>query len=117
MSYRFCPSERGRMDDLSFFEYLSPFCFLLIKFHYTFSIFFIKYYHIMLIGCDRPSGHLYFVPALLFFILTPLFLPSSSVSLSYFILAIPMRKCLGKHSCMSSPFLIGILNGTLFSNG
>ena len=28
----------------------------------------------------------------------------SSVSLSYFILAVPMRECLGKHSCTSSPF-------------
>ena len=42
----------------------------------------------------------------------PLFLLSSSVSLSYFNLAVPMRKCLGKHSCMSSPFSIVILNGT-----
>ena len=54
------------------------------------------------------------MPALLFSILTPLFLPSSSVSLSYFSLAVPMRKCLGKHSCMSSPFPIAILNGTFF---
>ena len=38
----------------------------------------------------------------------PLFLPSSS----YFILAVPMRECLGKHSCMSSPCPIAILNGT-----
>ena len=28
----------GRVDDLSFFEYLSPFCFLLIEFYCTFSI-------------------------------------------------------------------------------
>ena len=28
---------------------------------------------------------------------------------------IPMRKCLGKHSCVSSPFPLAILNGTLFS--
>ena len=44
--------------------------------------------------------------------LTPLFLPSSSVSLSYFIIAVPMREYLGKHSCMSSLFPIAILNGT-----
>ena len=44
--------------------------------------------------------------------LTPLFCPSSSVSLSYIILAVPMRECLGKHSCMSSPFSLAILNGT-----
>ena len=56
----------------------------------------------------------FFVPALLFSILAPLFLPPSSVSLSYFILAVPMRKRLGKHSCMSSLFPIAILNGTFF---
>ena len=101
------------------FEYLSPFCFLSIEFHCTFSFFHIKYYHILFIiivfwlGGDRPSGLLSFVPALLFSILTPLFLPSSSVSLSYFVLAVPMRECLGKHSCMSSPCPIAILNGTL----
>ena len=47
---------------------------------------------------------------LLFSILTPLFLPSSSVSLSYFIIAIPLHECLGKHSCMSFIFPIAILN-------
>ena len=30
--------RRGRVDDLSFFEYLSSFCFLSIEFHSTFSI-------------------------------------------------------------------------------
>ena len=35
-----------------------------------------------------------FVPALLLSILTPLFLPSSSVS--YFVLAVTIRECLGK---------------------
>ena len=39
------------------------------------------------------------MPALLS-ILTPFSLPSSSVSLSYFNLAAPMRECLGKHSRM-----------------
>ena len=53
------------------------------------------------------------VPALLLSILATLFLPSS-VYLSYFILAVPMRKCLGKHSCMSSAFPIAILNGTCY---
>ena len=84
----------------------------------------IKYYHILFIiivfwlGCDRPSGLLLFVPALLLSILALLFLPSSSVSLSSFVLAVPMRECLGKHSCMSSPFPIAILNGTfIFSRG
>ena len=65
------------------------------------------------LGCDRPSG-LLFMPAVLFSVVTPLFCPSSSVSLSYFILAVPMRECLGKHSCMGSPFPIAILNGTSF---
>ena len=104
------------MDDLSFFDYLSPFCFLLIEFHCTFP-FFIKfhqivYYYCIRLGCDRPSGLLLFVRTVLFSILTLFFCPSSSVSLSYFILAVPMRECLGKHSCMSSPFHVAILNGT-----
>ena len=86
--------------------------------------FLIKYCHILFIvalfwlGCDKLSGLLLFVPALLLSILTPLFLPSSSVSLSYFALAISMRECLGKHSYMSSPCPIAIPNGTfLFSRG
>ena len=54
------------------------------------------------------------MPALLLFLLTPLFLPSSSVTLSYFVLVVPMRDCLGKHLCMSSPFPKAILNGTCF---
>ena len=53
------------------------------------------------LGCDRLLG-LFFVPTFLLAILTPLFLPPSFVSLSYFILAVPMHECLGKHSCMSS---------------
>ena len=98
------------------FRIFKSFCFLLIEFHCLFS-FLIKYYHILFLilcwlGCDRPSGLLLFVPAELFSILTPLFCPSSSVSLSYFILAVPMRECLAKHSCMSSPFPIAMLNGT-----
>ena len=74
--------------------------------------FLIKYYHILFIiivfwlGCDRPSRLLLFVPALLLSILTPLFLPSSSVSLSYFVLAVPMRECLGKHSCIGSHLVL-----------
>ena len=53
------------------------------------------------------------MPALLLSMLTHLFL-SSSLSLSYFRLAVPMRKCLGKHSCMSFSFPIVILNDTSF---
>ena len=47
-----------------------------------------------------------------FHIFTLIFLLSSSLSLSYFILVVAMCKCLGKHSCMSSLFPIAILNGT-----
>ena len=120
-----------RVDDLSFFEYLSPFCFLLIEFHCAFSINF--FYQIMFIiivfrlGCDRPSGLLLLEPAVLFSMLRLIrlinikknirfclfiFCASSSMSLSYFILAVPMRECLGKYSCMSFQFPIVILNGT-----
>ena len=38
----------------------------------------------------------------------------SSRCLSYSILAVPTRKCSGKHSCMSSIFPIVILNDTSF---
>ena len=104
----------GRVDDLSFFEYLSPFCFLSTEFHCTFSIsykilpYFLYYDSIFI----RLSGLLSLVPALLFSILTPLFLSSSSVPLSYSSLAVPIHECLGKHSCMAYPFPIAILNGT-----
>ena len=68
-SYAIC---RWRGDDLSFFEYLSPFFFCQLSFIVLFP-FLIKYYHILFIiivfwlGCDRPSGLLLFVPAVLFF--------------------------------------------------
>ena len=48
-------------------------------------------------------------------IFTLLVLHSSIVSLSYFILAGPMRKCCGLHLCVSSPFPVALLNGTFFS--
>ena len=44
---------------------------------------------------------------------TRLFLPSPYVSLSYFILHVPMHKCLGKHVCMSSRFPIAVLSSIL----
>ena len=34
----FLADGRGRVDDLSFFEYISTFCFLSIEFHCTFSM-------------------------------------------------------------------------------
>ena len=39
------------------------------------------------------------------FHLAPIFLPSSFVSLSYFILAVPMRKCMGKHTQVLTYFV------------
>ena len=47
------------------------------------------------------TGRLFFLSAVLLSTFILLFLLSNSVSLSYFNLAVPMRKCLGKHSCMS----------------
>ena len=60
------------------------FCFLLL------------YFHQVVIFRQEFLCPLYF---------TPLFLRFPSVSLSYFIYAVPIRECLGKHSCMSSNFL------------
>ena len=57
----------------------------------------------------RPLGFLYFVPALLLSIFTIFALRTSSVSLSYFILAVPVPTCWGEHSCMSSTFFIAML--------
>ena len=91
------------------------FIFLLIEFHCTFSInykilpYYVYYYCIFI-----RLGLLSFVPDFPLSILKPFFLPSLPVSLSYFIFPVPMRECLEKHSCMSSPFPIVILNGTFF---
>ena len=109
------------MPDVLIFIYysLSLLTFFFVFYQLNFIVIFpslIKYYHIMIIifvfllGCDRSSG--------LFFSCPLCFLPYSRLSsylvlfLSYFILAVPMRECLGKHSCMSSLFPIAILNGT-----
>ena len=59
----------------------------------------------------------FFVPASLLSILASLFLRSSSASLSYFILAVPMQESLERHSCMSSPFPIATEWYLLFSRG
>ena len=62
----------------------------------------------------RPFGLLFF-RALCnsFHIFTLLFLPSSSVHLSYFVLAVPMHECSGEHSFLSITFPMArdILNG------
>ena len=45
--------HQGRVEDLAFFQYLSPFCFLSIEFHCAFSIsykilpYFVYYYCIL----------------------------------------------------------------------
>ena len=105
-----------RVDDLSFFVYLSPF-FLLIEFNCSFSIFYkilpdYVYYYYISTRIWYAVGTSFIRARCTFSILTPLFCVSSTVSLSYFILAVPRRECLGKHSCMSSQFPIAILNGT-----
>ena len=101
---------------------LVQFVFQQLNFILLFS-YLIKYYNIMFIiivfwlVCNVTF---FFVPALLLSVLTnhltplrALFLPSSSVSSSYFILAVHMRECLGKHSYTSSQFPIGF-SGTFF---
>ena len=91
---------RRRVEDLSFFDCLIPFGFLLIEFHCTFSISYrilanYVYYYCILIRIVQDVGtSFFFVPTLLLSILTPFFLPSLSVSLSYFIIAIPIRECM-----------------------
>ena len=76
-----------------------------------------KYYHITLeiivmsVGCDRQLG-LFWGPVLRFAILTLLRLPPSSVSISYFILAVPMNKCLDIHFYTSALLPIDIPKGT-----
>ena len=52
------------MDDLSFFNYLSPYCFSLIQFHCTFTISYkilkkYVYFYCILIIMFRPSGLLF----------------------------------------------------------
>ena len=107
---------QGTVDDFSFFDGSSLFCFLLIEFHFTFSISY-KIHHIMFInivfwlGSDRPAG-LFFSARFTCF--------RSHASLltcfCYFALfhSCFMRECLGKHSCMSYTFPIAVLNGTCF---
>ena len=109
---------RGRVDDLWFFEYLSSFCFLSIEFHCTFSISYkilpyFVYYYCILVRMWYAVGTS-FIRARCTFFHTHASLLCVFVCLIYFILAVPMRKCLGKHSCMSNSFPIVILNDTSF---
>ena len=105
---------RGMVDDLSFFYHLNSNLFFanLISLYFSISYKILQYLFIIIfwLGCDRPSG-LLFSWLLCFFPYSRL---SSFVSLSYFVLAVHMRECLGKYLWMSSPFPIAILNGTCF---
>ena len=65
------------------------------------------------LGCDRLSGLLFLVPTLLLSKLAPLSLPSLSVSLSCFILAVPMHK-VWENTLVWVPFPAALLNGTFF---
>ena len=113
-----CPFWHFTEQGWMIFHCSNYFSFCSLNFIVVFP-YFIKYYHIMFsiivfwLGWDRQTGFDFFMPTLLLSWLEPLFLPSS-VTLSYFILDVPGHKCFGKHSCMSSPFPIAILNGTIF---
>ena len=76
----------------------------------------LRHYYYLLYFYEDVIGRwdFFYSWTLYFSILTPLFCVSSSVSLSYFVLAVPLRKCLGKHSCMSSSFPIVKLDDTSF---
>ena len=60
----------------------------------------------------RPLEFIDFVSTLVVSIFIIFCSFSSSVSLTYLIRAVPMRKCCGQHCCKSSTFYIAILNGT-----
>ena len=63
---------------------------------------------------DVTIFHHHAVVSKFLYSLHPLFLSSSFVYLSYCILAVPMRKCVVKHSCKSFTFPMAILYGTCF---
>ena len=67
------------------------------------------------LGSVRPRTSFLFRALFAFFPFSRLSsLAASTVYLSYFIPAVPMRECLGKHSCVSSTLLIAVLNGIRF---
>ena len=65
-------------------------------------------------GRSDPGGSIHPPGSCSEYIFSILWLPSSSVSLSYCNLTDAMRGRLGRHSCMSSTFPIAMLNGTCF---
>ena len=93
---------RGRVDDLSFFDYLSSFCFLLIEFHCSFSI----SYKIL------PDYVYYYCISIRMWYAVGTSFIRAPCTVLLFHSCCPMRECLWKHSCTSSPFSIAILNGT-----
>ena len=108
-----------------FFDCSSPFSFLLIEFHWHFSISFkiinyVYYYCIFIRYSDIGRRDFFFVPAIIIItILTPLFLPSYSLFL--YLISFLLFPCtsvwvhgLDKLSCTHSQFKIAILNGTIF---
>ena len=101
--------RRGRVDDFKFFDCSSPFCFFVNEFHSAFSISYeILQYCFLLFYFDqvvRGWDFFFFVPAVLLTLVC---------FMSVIILAVPMRQCSGKHSCMSYIFPIAILNGSFF---
>ena len=101
------------MTIFSFFDCSSPLNFLLIEFHCTFSISYKIHTNYVYYSCMAVETS-FFRSRFTSFHTRTLFLPSSSVSLSYFIFAVPILNCFGKYLCMSSSFPITILNGTLF---
>ena len=74
-------------------------------------VYYYYYFKYIMMGCRDFFS---FVPVLLLSLLRPLFLPSSSVYLSYFIIAFSIREYFGKHSFMSLIFSVAILNDTCF---
>ena len=84
------------------FIVLSPF---LLKYHYIFFII------IVFRLKDVIGGWAFFFVSALLFPIRTLLSSASFVSLSCCILAVPMDECLGKHSCMRSPFPKDILKG------
>ena len=114
----------GSWDGGSFvvFRIFKSILFSLIEFLCTFSIPYkiltdYVYYYSILIRIVYAVGTFFFRVPFTFF--DTHVSPSSvfslltvSLFLSYLIFAVPIRKCLGKHSCMSSTFPISILNRT-----
>ena len=106
------------MDNLSFFEYLSPFCFCQLNFIVLFP-FLIKYYHILFNiivfwwGCDRPSGHLSSCPFCFF----PYSRLSYYLRLYLYLISFLLFPCASvwENTCAwVPPFPIAILNCTFF---